>query len=459
MIPDSVLEQIRDAADIIAIIGEHVPLKRAGNSYRGPCPFHQGKDRNFSVQPGGGYTCFVCGEKGDAIAFVQKRLGLDFADAVRLVAGKSGVAIPTHERSAPDPRAPLWELNAAAAEYFIKQLRDDRTTIEYLASRGLSLEDVRKFGIGYAPRGDTTRSYLQTLGFDDQRQTAGGLLKAPDDGQPARFLFRDRLMFPIGDAQGNAVGFGGRAMGDFKPKYLNSAESPVFSKGELLYGFYRAKTAARRSDRMLIVEGFFDTIRLVLAGVDEVVAPLGTALTPAQCILVRKYASAVYLLYDADAGGLKATFRSADLLLAAGVAPSVVTLPDGSDPDSFVREHGRPALEELIEKSVDVLDRKIELLTKAGRLDSTAGKRAAIDKLMPTIRAASDPLLQDLYLARAADALGVRRSTLERLNSPKAPRFGKAVNADIVEPPRPTTAAAPARPSPPWQTIPRKAAP
>ncbi len=460
MIPDHVLEQIRSSADVVAIIGEYVPLKRAGGSYRGACPFHNGKDRNFSVQPGKGFTCFVCGEKGDVISFVQRRLGLEFIDAVRLVADKSGVTIPTEEQAGPDPRAPFWELNGAAAHYFIDQLKSHTATIDYLTSRGLSLDDVKRFGLGYAPIGNGTQVYLNALGFDDRRQIAAGLLKPAEDGQPARFLFRDRLMFPIGDAQGHPVGFGGRAMGDFKPKYLNSAESPVFSKGELLCGYFHAKSAARRADRLLIVEGFFDRIRLIIAGIEEVVAPLGTALTEAQCLLVKKCASDVYLVYDADAAGLKATFRSADLLLAAGIAPKIVTLPAGSDPDSFLREHGRDALESLITSASDVLDRKLELLTAAGKLKTTADKRAAIDKLMPTIRAAADPLLQDLYLARTAEALGIRKSTLERSITGKKPRFGKVVSAEFTAPPRPSIATPPARPTPPWQNIPsRKAAP
>jgi DNA primase len=233
VISDSVLEQLRGSADIVAIIGEYVPLKRAGNSFRGPCPFHNGKDANFSVQPGRGYNCFVCGEKGDAIAFIQKKLGLDFAGAVRLVAEKSGMQLPVDDYDRKkDPRLPFWELNAAAAEWFIRQFRGHTPTREYIQSRGFDLDQVAQFGIGYAPANVSVQSYLQSLGWDDGKQLAGGLLKAAEEKKPARALFRDRLMFPIGDAQGNAVGFSGRAMGDFQPKYLNSAESPRLLEGQ-----------------------------------------------------------------------------------------------------------------------------------------------------------------------------------------------------------------------------------
>jgi DNA primase catalytic core len=303
VIPEHLVQQIRDAADIVAIIGEYSPLKRAGSSYRGPCPFHQGKDPNFSVTPGAGYTCFVCGEKGDVFTFVQRRLGLDFVGAVRLVADKAGVAFHEERTDVADPRAPFWEINGAAAEYFAQQLTAHQSALQYLWSRDLTRDHATTYGIGYAPAGGETRAYLASLGFDDARQIAAGLLKAGEDGRPPRCVFRDRLMFSIVDASGNLVGFGGRALGDFKPKYLNTAESTVFSKRNLLYGFQHAKFAARRAERIILVEGHFDAIRLWMAGIDEVVAPLGTMLTPEQAALIKRQVKTAYLLYDADGPG------------------------------------------------------------------------------------------------------------------------------------------------------------
>jgi DNA primase len=210
------------------------------------------------------------------------------------------------------------------------------------------------------------------------------------------------------------VGFGGRVLGEGEPKYLNSSESEVFSKRRLLYGLNWAKQSIRKSDRLLVVEGYFDVIRLVLAGIDEVVAPLGTALTEAQAALIRKYTKNVFLLYDSDTAGQKATFRAGDELLRNGVNVRVVTLPDGEDPDTFVASQGAEGLEREIAHSIDVFDRKIQILQRGGWFADLRRKRQALDKLLPTIRAASDRIMRDLYVARTSEVAGVSRELLER---------------------------------------------
>jgi DNA primase len=220
-------------------------------------------------------------------------------------------------------------------------------------------------------------------------------------------------MFPIYDASGHVVGFGGRALGDFDPKYLNSAESEVFSKSKLLYGLNWAKQAARKADRLIVVEGYFDAIRLMLAGITEVVAPMGTALTEQQAELIRKYTKNVFLLYDSDQAGLKATFRSGDKLLAFGVSVRVITLPDEEDPDTYVAKVGAEGFERAAHASVDVFDRKIQLLERGGWFADLRRKREALDKLLPTIRLTSDRLMRDLYVARTAEVSGVSREIVE----------------------------------------------
>jgi DNA primase len=317
VIPDEEVERVRDSADIVQL----VRLRRVGNSYRGPCPFHGGTGPNFSVVPGKGFKCFVCGEGGDVFTFIQKQLGMDWPSAVRLVADRAGIAlreVDTRKQEGPDPREPLWEANAAAAEFYRRTLWDDPAGAparEYLASRDVSRELAERVGLGYAPR--ETEAFLkhfETLGIGHARLLEAGLMVTRDD-TPPRPRFRGRLMFPILDSSGRHVGFGGRLLGPGEPKYLNSPESPVFSKGRLLYGHSWARNAIRKADRVLLVEGYFDALRLLSVDLQECVAPLGTALTEAQADLLVKHTKNVILLYDSDKAGLKATFRAGDELL------------------------------------------------------------------------------------------------------------------------------------------------
>jgi len=435
VIPDETIEQVRDSADIVGIIGEYVPLKRTGADFRGPCPFHQGTRRNFSVSPSKRmYHCFVCNESGDVFKFLTKRLGVDWPEAVRMVGEKVGIEVRDTQvrRDGPDPREPFWELNATAAAYFRQLLWDEEIGAParaYLAERDLSRDVAEEFDLGFAPREiGLMRNYMNTLGFDDARLLEAGLLTQPDLESEPRPRFRSRLIFPILDVAGRHVGFGGRLLGPGDVKYLNSAETPVFSKGKLLYGLNRSRNAIRRADRALIVEGYFDAVRLMGAGIEEVVAPLGTALTEMQVSLLRKYTRNVFLLYDSDSAGLKATFRSGDELLRQGFAVRVVTLPPGEDPDSFVRLHCAAAMEQQLENAIDVFERKIQILERAGWFGELQKKRRALDRLLPTIRATSDPIMRDLYVSRAGEITGVDRKILlselggQRVTTPPTPQ-------------------------------------
>jgi DNA primase len=442
VIPDEDVERVRDHADIVQIIGEHVNLRRVGADWRGPCPFHQGTHRNFSVSPKKRmYYCFVCHAGGDVFNFLQKRLGLDWPSAVRTVAEKSGIEIREIEtrREGPDPREPVWEINAAAAEYFQRMLWEDdlgATAREYVAKRHVSREAADKFGLGFAPREiGLLRGYLNTLGYDDAKLLSAGLLVKREEAEEPRPRFRGRLMFPIYDASGRLSGFGGRLIGPGEPKYLNSADSVTFTKGRLLYGLNWARHAIRRDERLLLVEGYFDVVRLVLAGIESVVAPLGTALTEDQASMISRQTKNVFLLYDSDTAGQKATFRAGDLLLAQGVSVRVVTLPDGEDPDTFVDSHGRAALEMQIDSAVDVFDRKVQILERQGWFADLHKRRRAIDRLLPTIRATADLVTRDMYIARASEASGVDRNVLAR-------EAGGA-GARGIQPRAPTVAASP----------------
>ncbi len=419
MIADEVIERVRAAADIVQIISEYVPLKRQGTDFRGPCPFHNGTKPNFSVQPRKNmYHCFVCHESGDVFTFLRKRLGLDWVAAVTLVGERVGIEVidqPTRAY-APDPNERNWEVLATTAEWFRAQLDDEaigREARAYLEGRGIDSEACRRFGIGFAPRdADAMRRHLSALGFDEARMLDAGVLYRREDESATGTRFRDRIMFPILDELGHHVGFGGRAMGNSKAKYINSGESLVFQKRRTLYGLHTAKQAMRKAGRAIVVEGYLDAIRLALVGVEEVVAPLGTALTTEQVELLMRYSQEVFLLYDSDAAGQKATFNSGLELLRHKATVRVVSLPEGEDPDTFARKHGRAAVETQLTNAIDLFDRQIQLCERKGLFADLRKSRVAIDKLLPTIRAARDALTHDLYLARLSEVSHVDKATL-----------------------------------------------
>jgi DNA primase len=417
LIPDDVIEQVRDAADLVGIIGESVELKRTGSDFRGPCPFHGGTHRNFVVIPKKGmFHCFVCHESGDVFTFFMKRLGMDYPTAVREVARRVGITIPERGPAGPDPREPLFAAVAAAHDWFAHQLHDlpeAELARSYLVSRELTLDQATELGLGYAPRGAAFAEAMKTLGVKDEVLLEAGLLRRRDD-QTLVPRFRGRLLFPIHDLRGRVVGFGGRILGDGEPKYLNSPETPIFHKGKLLYHLHTARLAMRKAERAILVEGYFDVIRLALAGVEEAVAPMGTGLSADQAELLHRYAPQVVLCYDSDEPGLRATFRAGDELLRAGVRVSVTTLPGGDDPDTLVRRAGAAGLEPLLRDAVDVLERKIQILEHRRFFESLPGRRRALDRLLPTIRAARDPITRELYLSRVAEIAHIRKDVLER---------------------------------------------
>ena len=417
LIPDDVIEQVREAADIVGIIGEHVELKRTGSDFRAPCPFHGGTHRNFAVIPKKGmFYCFVCHEGGDVFTFFMKKLGMDYPTAVREVARRVGVTIPERGPSGPDPREPLYGAVAAAADWFARQLRESPegdVARQYLASRHVDLDTALLLGLGYAPRGAAFLDAMKGLGVRDEVLLEAGLMAKREDGTVVP-RFRGRLLFPIHDLRARVVAFGGRILGEGEPKYLNSPDTPIFHKGQLLYNLHVAKHAMRKAERAILVEGYFDVLRVSLAGIEEVVAPLGTGLTAEQAQLIKRHTAHAILLYDSDDAGLRATFRAGDELLRQGLRVSVATLPAGEDPDTLVQRRGLAALDELLKDAVDVLERKIQILERKGFFGTLPGRRRALDRLLPTIRAATDPITKELYLSRAAEAAGVRKDVLER---------------------------------------------
>ena len=418
MIPDETIEQVRDSADIVGLIGESVSLKRTGSDYRGACPFHGGRNRNFAVIPKKGrYYCFVCHESGDVFSWFMKRLGLSYPDAVREAARRAGIVIPERpERAGPDPHEPLYGAVAAAHDWFTRQLIEQseaKVAREYLAGRDIPVDTAALLGLGFAPAGKAFLSSMAALGINESVLLQAGLASQREDGTVTA-RFKGRILFPIHDLRGRAIGFGGRLLGPGEPKYLNSPESDIFHKGKQLYNLHQAKSPIRKEESVILVEGYFDVIRLSLAGVDHVVAPLGTALTPDQAALLKRFTSAATLLYDSDQPGLRATFRSGDELLRHSVRVRVATLPPGEDPDTLVRNGGVEALDAVLRDALDLFERKIQLLERKGWFQGVEHRRDALDRLLPTIRAATDPITRELYLSLAAERAGVSKDVLEQ---------------------------------------------
>jgi DNA primase len=415
LIPEDVIEQVRDATDIIALIGESVDLKRTGTDYRGPCPFHGGRNRNFAVIPRKAmYYCYKCNAAGDAFTYLMKRFGMDYPTAVREAARRAGIVIPETTRTGPDPREPLFSAVSAAHDWFVRRLTeaaDARGARDYLVDRDIALDQAGQNGLGWAPPGAAFLDAMRELGIAEPILLEAGLAARRDDGRVVP-RFRERLLFPIHDLRGRVAGFGGRLLREGEPKYLNSPETPLFQKGRLLYNLHAARAAIRQQETVLLVEGYFDVLRLVLAGIEHVVAGLGTALTPDQAALIRRTTQSAVLLYDSDAAGLRATFRAGDELLRHGVRVRVATLPPGDDPDTLVRKGGADALAPVLKDATDVLERKLQLLERGGWMADVERQRQALDKLLPTVRAASDPVTRELYAARVADRLGISRDVV-----------------------------------------------
>jgi DNA primase len=415
-IPDEVIEQVRDAADIVGIIGESVELKRTGTDYRGPCPFHGGTHRNFAVIPKKGmYHCFVCHEAGDVFKYLMKRYGMDYPTAVRQIAGKVGIVIPeASERSGPDPREPLYSALATAHDWFQRQLREApeaEHARKYLLGRDIPLETAGELGLGWAPAGSAFFEEMKKLGMAPQVLREAGLIVERDDGRIGP-RFHKRLIIPIHDLRGRVVAFGGRIIGEGEPKYLNSPETPVFHKGQQLYNLHAAKNQIRKEEVAIVVEGYFDTLRLVLGGIEHVVAPLGTSLTAEQAQLLTRFTKQVVICYDNDAPGLKAAFRAADECLRAGLRTRVATLPDGLDPDDLMKSQGADAVKQVLADAMDVLERKVDLLEKKGWFSGVEQRREALDRLLPTIRATKDPIQRELYLSIVAERAKVSVTVL-----------------------------------------------
>jgi DNA primase len=430
-------------------VGELVQLSRAGRNMKGRCPFHQERTPSFIVSPERQtFHCFGCGEGGDAFSFVMKTENLTFVEAAEKLAARVGVKVEASQALGPQDKERLRMKEALefAAGHYAAILKKDpsaEAARKYVASRHLNAASVDGFQLGYAPRHGNLVPAALKKGFEEEILLKAGLAARRAEGTLRDYFF-DRLMFPIRDAKGAVIGFGGRTLGDGEPKYLNSPESPVFSKGRVLYGLFEGSSSIRKSRRAHLMEGYMDVIAAHQHGLKTACAALGTALTPEHATLIKRYADSAVLLFDADAAGQTAAVRGAEVALANGLAVRVATVPEGKDPDELLHLKGLPALEGAIEIAVDLVAFKTELLIKrAGELTPET-KSAVAKDVMGTIAQCPDEVLKDEWVRRLAARLGVNEDSLRRAGGKAIPQARRAAaNAAAPMPARP----APARPA------------
>src|ERR1700687_4364029 len=438
----SFADKVKQQADIVRVIGEYVRLKKSGQNFSGLCPFHAEKSPSFAVHPVKQiYHCFGCGVGGDVFNFVMEMEKCAFPEAIRVVAEKCGIAIPRPkdqspgERKESQQRALLMEMQREAQTFFVNQLMDTpegKVARAYLEDRSLDKDTIERFGIGYAPSGGAV--LLRVMKQQDREHVwaEAGLISRDQNGKMFD-RFRRRITFPIAGESGKIVAFGCRALGDDQPKYLNSPESPIYSKSNVLYHLDRAKEALRRSDFAVLVEGYMDAIAVARAGISNVVASCGTSLAEPQIKLLGRFTRRVIVNYDPDTAGQTATERSISLLLEQDFEVRVLALPGQADPDKFIREQGADAYVKLLKEAPPYVD---YLIGRARQMDLTTGegKLRAVNFLLPYVQKIPHRILRSEWATRIAHQLRLEEPVLRAALSKAAAerRSGLKMQAELV---------------------------
>lgn len=466
----SFADRVKQQADIVRVVGEYVRLKKSGQNFTGLCPFHSEKTPSFAVHPVKQiYHCFGCGVGGDVFNFVMQMDKITFPEAVRAVAEKCGIAVPQQRERTPEERrenqlrSALVELHREAAAFFTQQLnttQEGRAAKAYLLDRGLDSEAMARFGIGFAPSGGEALLRAFHGKYPEKVLEVSGLFSLPagqtgrDQNGPARRggarlfdRFRRRVMFPIANESGKIVAFGGRALGDDLPKYLNSPETPIYTKSNVLYHLDRAKESLRQRDFAVLVEGYMDAIAVARAGVSNVVASCGTSLTEPQVKLLSRFTRRVIVNYDPDTAGQAATERSLAILLEQGAEVRVLALPGVRDPDSFIRAEGAAAYTKLLSEAPPYVDYLISRVRSKMDMSTAEGKLRAVNFLLPYVQRVPDRILRSEWATRIAQQLRIeepvlresmRKAASERRSEVKARpeligRVGKPAERRLVQ--------------------------
>ena len=418
LIPENIIDEIQSRIDIAELIGRYIPIKRAGRHFKATCPFHKEKTPSFHINTEKQiFHCFGCGVGGNIFGFLMQQEKLTFPEAVRQLAEQAGISIPQDSDSnATVNKEKIFEILAKTGIYYQKMLsniKEGKQAREYLKKRGLTENTVQVFQIGFAPaQGDRLIKAASKSNFAVRQLEEAGLITNTSRGISDRF--RARLIFPIQDIRGRIIGFGGRSLQNQEPKYLNSPETFVYSKGRNLFGLFQAKDAISSAKHSIVVEGYFDCIFLWQAGIQNVVSPLGTAFTPDQAKLLSRYAKKVTLAFDSDAAGEAASLRGIDILIESGFEIRVAKLPPGIDPDEFVQRYGVKAFEELIDNSLRVLDFLIGCAEKKFTLKDTESRVKAAQFVLSTISKIPDAMLKAEYVRLLSNRLGLDEQAMMR---------------------------------------------
>ncbi len=424
---EELIQRVRQESDILEWVSRYVSLKKAGQNWVGLCPFHSEKTPSFTVSPGKQvYHCFGCGEGGDTIGFLMKIDGATFPQAIKLLAERLGIPVLPQRSGEPSKadqaREELYRIHRDAADHYHEILLkspEAQRARDYFRGRGISNRTIEEFSLGYAPPGwNGLQQVLIKKGWSDGSIETAGLIIAKDQPEPVRRhyydRFRNRVIFPIFDLQKRVIGFGGRVMDDGLPKYLNSPETPIFSKGHHLYALEKAREAAGKSGYLVVVEGYFDAIAAHQAGIHAVAATLGTALTSNHLQRIHRFVQTVKLIFDPDDAGIRAALRTLDLIIPSSVSGEVVLLPAGEDPDSFIKGRGAEAFIELLSRSTTLLDFAIQQGLSDPATKTIEGKLKIVDRILPVIRKVTRPVERSYYLKHLAESLGLEERELVR---------------------------------------------
>lgn len=414
MIPESQIDDIINQNDLVDLVGEYTQLRKSGNSYKGLCPFHREKTPSFFVQEEKQiFKCFGCEKGGNAVHFVMLAEGLDYRSALLFLANRAGITVETtRDKGRGKIRQDIISLNKETARYFYSNLATNRQAQSYCYNRGIGEATIKTFGIGYAlDAWDGLTSHLRALNIKEDMMLKAGLVIERDKGRGVHDKFRNRLMFPIFDVLGNVIAFGGRILDETMPKYLNSPETPVYTKSNHLYALNFARKS--ESKRVFVVEGYMDCISLYQGGITEVVASLGTAFTNSQAKLLKKYFDEAIITYDADAAGQSATIRSLDILQNQGFRVKVLSLPDGYDPDDYIKKRGKESFLQLADKADTLVEYKVRLAEKRWSPNSLDTKIEFLKDLITILAQIDNAVERDMYVKRFSEKYNIPLAPLK----------------------------------------------